>query len=131
MTVDQVAQASKGQLRPCDNSCDGHKSPGSTPRLFGPYKTGEFSFTAFATFDQSGRLSSVLLNSRGDHGYALAAALRNKYGEPATKSHSAVLDVQIWRDQKDQITWVKIGDGPTALVNLTYQPRITESNKGL
>lgn len=127
MTPAQVAQASRGALQPCDAACDRRKTATETPRLVGSYKTGEFAFTAFAIFDRSERLSRVLLELHGPAGYALAAALRNKYGEPADKSRATVMDIHTWRDNKDQIQLVIIGDK----ADLTYRPRLTDSNKGL
>jgi hypothetical protein len=131
MTPEQTAQASKGQLRPCDASCKGYTSAGATAKLMGSYKTGDFSFVAYTIFDASNRLNKVLLDMKPSNGYALAAALRNKYGEPASRTRSSVMEINTWRDQKDQITLLIIGDGTSGLVNLTYQPRLTDANKGL
>lgn len=131
MSPAQVQAASKGQLQPCDQRCDGHKTATVIPRLVGPYKSGEFSFTAFAIFDPSNKLTKVMLDTKGDVGWAIALALKAKYGEPASQSGSAGFRTQIFRDQKDQIMWLMVGDGPTAHVSLIYQPRLTDSNRGL
>lgn len=129
MTKEEVAAASKGQLKPCDARCASVTTDNSAAGLVGPYKSGEFNFDAFAMFDKrTGKLVRVNLKLLAGDGNALLGAVRLKYGEPASRLATDFISVHTWRDQGDEINIVRIGRDLTAL---TYEPRITESNKGL
>jgi hypothetical protein len=133
MSLDQVAVASKGQLKRCNSQCAGHSTDTAVAQLFGVYRAGDFGFNAFALFDKrSGKLVTIMLNlvdpQRADF---LVGSLRAKYGEPHSLSRSTIMELYVWRDTKDQISLISIGRGPTASVSLSYQLRLTESNRGL
>jgi hypothetical protein len=134
MTVEQVSAASKGQLRSCNAVCDKQVTNGEIARLYGPYRSGEFQFTAFAMFDKStNKLAYMNLKLENSlQGNALIGALRTKYGEPANQTNTQLMTMLVWRDARDQIDIVTIGPGmPDALTTLAYRPRLTGSNKGL
>jgi len=130
MTVDEVLTASKGKLRRCSvEACKGQTTDKTAAQITGEYKAGEFAFAVYALFDKrSNRLSSInleLLNPT--QGHSLVGSVRAKYGEPATVSRTPVMTLHVWGDQIDQISIMAIGPNTT----LQYQPRLTESNKGL
>jgi hypothetical protein len=120
MTVEEAIAASKGSLQPCTKACDPiHLADGA--RLFGPYSSGDFHFTAYLLF-HDGRLSSVRLVLQGGNYLTLAQAMRSKYGEP-TVSNSVG---DMWRTATEQVNLIALGH-PTVM----YQPRVNASNKGL
>jgi hypothetical protein len=134
MTVEQVAAASKGQLRLCNAACDKQVTDGEIARLYGQYRSGEFAFTAFAMFNKTtGKLAYMNLKlDNSSQGNALIGALRAKYGEPATKTSSQLMSMFVWREARDQINIVSIGSGTAdGLTTLAYRPRLSDSNKGL
>jgi hypothetical protein len=132
MSSDQAMEASKGQLKRCDKICERKTTDTDAARLFGNYQSGEFSFTEFAYFNmQTDKLTSIRLDLlQREKASGLIGAIRNKYGEPSTKTLTAIMGLYVWRDANDQIAIV-IG-GPNnpnpAFVDLIYQPRITDSN---
>src|SRR4051794_23971313 len=103
MTADQLAAASKGQMKRCGAACDKQTTSRETALSYSPYQSGEFPFTAFAFFDnQSKKL--VYMNLRLDDsskGYALIAALKAKYGEPASGSKTTLSIHHVWRGGND------------------------------
>lgn len=134
MTPDQVLAASKGQLRRCDPlACKGQTSDTEAAQLFGDYQSGKFTFTAFIFFDKrSSKLSHVNIQLKTpEKANELIGALRAKYGEPSSRNVTAIMTLLVWRDQKDQISIMIIGSGPSAQASVYYQPRATDSNKGL
>jgi hypothetical protein len=134
MSPDQALAASKGQLKRCEtNVCSGHSTDKATAQLFGPYQSGEFLFTVFALFDKTdSKLAHIMLKlKKPEKAAELIGALRTKYGEPASEDRNRIQTVVVWRDPKDQVSILAVGSGPSAYVTLIYQPRITESNKGL
>ena len=135
MSPDQVMEASKGQLKRCDQTCEGQNTKADAARLFGNYRAGEFSFTTFAMFNkQTNKLSLIILElQQKEKGLSLIGSVRTKYGEPSTKNVTAMMSFYVWRDAKDQISIIAIGLNHSSFndVSLRYQPRITESNKGL
>jgi hypothetical protein len=135
MTVDQVATASKGQLRPCTPAlCDKKWTDNEEARLTGDYRSGEFKFSAAAFFSKKAvKLEWVDLElKQADQGNALLGALRSKYGEPASRSVTQIMRIEVWRDGKDQVSFVGLGIGGNfSSVSVIYRPRVTESNKGL
>lgn len=134
MTPDQVLSAAKGKMRRCSpESCKGQTTETDSAQIYGEHTAGEFSFTAYAMFNKrSNRLTSVSLKlwdpNQAD---SLIGSVRLKYGEPATKSQTAIMGLYVWRDAKDQISVLKIGQGDSASTSLQYQPRATEAGKGL
>lgn len=86
MTADQVATASKGQMKRCSAVCDKQTTSTATALLYGPYQSGNLPFTAFAFFDnQTKKLVQVSLRlDDASKGNELIGALRAKYGEPAS-----------------------------------------------
>jgi len=134
MTVDQLAAASKGQMKRCGAACDKQTTSTETALLYSPYQSGEFPFTAFAFFDnQSKKLAYMNLRlDDSSKGYALIAALKAKYGEPASGSKTTLSIHHVWRGGNDEISIFMIGSGmPESYTTLTYRPRLTGSNKGL
>jgi hypothetical protein len=137
MTLDQTLSASKGALKRCDPiSCKGQTSEKDTARLYGKYRPGEFEFTAFAYFNNStNKLSRVILRlTEPSQSNSLIGALRNKYGEPTTTNRTQIMQLLVWRENKDQISLLIIGiqgSGTTESADVLYQPRMTDSNKGL
>lgn len=133
MTVDQVLAASKGQLKKCSAVCDKQSTDGTEAQLYGPYSSGDFEFTAFALFDKKTRkLASIRLRlDNNDKAQELMGALRSKYGEPETKSRTQVLNLAVWRSAGDQISYILIGFDNNYTGTVSYQPRVTDSNKGL
>lgn len=133
MTVDQVAAASKGQMKRCSAVCDKQTTSTSTALLYGPYQSGNLPFTAFAFFDNtSKKLVSISLRlDDPSKGNELIGALRAKYGEPASESRTQVLYLMVWRPAGDQIDVTRIGFGGDFSYTLGYQPRATAANKGL
>jgi hypothetical protein len=123
MTVEEALAASKGSLQPCTKACD-PIDVADGARLFGPYSSGEFHFTAYLLF-KSGRLSSVTLHLQGGKSLQLAQlaqAMRSKYGEP-TVSNSVG---DMWRTATEQVNLITLGH-PLVM----YQPRVNASNEGL
>lgn len=132
MTVEQVATASNGAMRPCTpNVCDGPSSAENKARLFGHYSSGQFEFTAFSLFDGNGRLARIYLRLEDPtKRWLLQDALSAKYGSHASKS-IGFMTINYWQPADDRIEMRAIGDGEAALVNVQYFPRIDTSNKGL
>lgn len=132
MTIDQVAAASNGSLRPCTvKGCEGPSGGEFEPKLFGPYTSGKFNFTAFSLFDKSGGLARIYLRLEDPaQASRLHDALTSKYGNPSTKD-AGFLHITYWQPQADRIELRSIGDGKRKHVTLTYSPRISPSNKGL
>ena len=134
MTVEQVSAASKGQLRACNAACDKQSTDSEIARLYGAYRSGEFQFTAFAMFNKTtGKLAYMNLKLENtSQANALIGALRTKYGEPATRNTSQIMNMFVWREALDQIDIVVIGPGmANPHTTLAYRPRATDSNKGL
>lgn len=132
MTVAQVASASKGQLKECPPvACDSQGNDTTAAKLFGTYLSGEFAFTAFALFDRrSNKLMGMRLSLQTptpERGASLAGSLRGRYGEPASEDRTALLTLMIWREKADQIAYLA---RPSSFI-ISYQPSITDSNKGL
>jgi hypothetical protein len=133
MTVDQVAAASKGQMKRCGAACEKEKTDSDTALLYTPYSSGEFEFTAFAYFNNQTRKLSFMSLRLDDpsKGYQLIGALKGKYGEPSSQSRTAISTMAVWRGSGDQVSVMLIGSGDDSLTTVTYQPRLTNSNKGL
>jgi len=134
MTVSQAQAASQGQLKPCtQQDGKGQTTEKSTALLYGPYRSGEFSFTSFLFFNKSSNkldhVSLKLIDSLKSN--ELIGAVRSRYGEPSSHSKSALMDVWMWHEKTDQVSILVIGNGATATAELMYQPRITSSNRGL
>lgn len=131
MSPEEVLVASKGKLKPCTPSaCKGKNTDSATPKHYGEYRSGEFRFTIVTLFNnRTGKLSTVSLQLLDPtQGPSLIGALRTRYGEPANSSRTQIMSLWIWREKADQISVLSIGDSH---FTLTYQPRLTESNKGL
>lgn len=133
MTADQVAAASKRQLKRCSAVCEKQTTATSTALLYGPYQSGDLPFTAFAYFDnQTKKLVNVSLRlDDPSKGNELIGALRAKYGEPASENRTQILYLLVWRPSGDQIDLIRIGFGGDFSYTLGYRPRATSSNKGL
>jgi hypothetical protein len=129
MSPDQVLAASKGQFKRCDKSCTGQDTEFDTAKVFGSYATGEFKFNAFANFDKANRLSRVNLDLvNPSQAPSLVGSLRGRYGEPASDTRTSIMRLVVWHTKTDQISVMTI-DGASA--GLSYQPRLTDSNRGL
>lgn len=133
MTPDQVMSASKGQLKRCALGCPGQSSPKYDALLEGEYQSGEFRFKVYALFEKgTNKLSLMHLNLlQPDQAYSLIGALTTKYGKPVDGSQSQISKLSIWRDKSDQISVFVIGYQTPKSATLSYQPRLTDSNKGL
>jgi hypothetical protein len=131
MSPDEVLAASKGQLKRCDaKACLGRDTGSDRALLFGSHSSGEFKFDAFANFDKANKLSRVHLNLiNPELGSTLVDALRLRYGEP-TRESAATNPVRlfVWRQETDQISVLMVGE---STVGLMYEPRLTDSNRGL
>jgi hypothetical protein len=129
MTPEQVTAASNAILKPCvAAACQGQSTDSAQARLYGPYRSGDFAFTAFALFDRMNRLTQIeLLLNDGSKGSELIGALRARYGEPVSEHNSSFMAFWVWRPGADEVTVMTIGQA----VTLRYQPRTTESRKGL
>jgi hypothetical protein len=133
MTVDQLMAASKGQMKRCGMACDKQKTDSETALLYTPYQSGEFSFTAFAFFNnQTKTLSGISLRlDDRQKGYALIAALKGKYGEPSSQTDVSLMTIVHWRNAGDQVEVMLIGYPQDHDATLSYRPKLTTSNKGL
>jgi len=120
MTPEQVLAASNGQMKACDErACRGQQAESQVARLYGNVRQDGFAFTAFASFDRrSGRLAAINLRLEGGaKSDDLIQVLRKRYGEPATKSVTMLMEYWTWRDKGDHVSVVIIDDN----VTLGYQ----------
>ncbi|MGY3610455.1 MULTISPECIES: hypothetical protein [unclassified Bradyrhizobium] len=90
MTPDQVIAASRGEMKKCDATCSKQRTDTETALTYAKYRSGEFSFTAFAFFgNSSNRLEYVELRlDEASKAYRLLAELKSKYGEPTSQSNT-------------------------------------------
>ncbi len=135
MTVEEVVSAPKGTLKRCvPSTCAGQETENDIAMLFGDYRSDGFLFTIFSLFDRTtGKLSSISLKLKDARQvYGLASALRAKYGAPAIADGTpGLLESWTWRPGSDQISLIAIGSHPPSDASLTYQPRVTPSNRRL
>ena len=126
MAVDQVAVASKGQLRPCEpNICAGQSTNLLIAKLHGPYQSGEFKFTAFAMFSKgTDTLASVFLKlDDTSQASALLTSLQAKHGKEINKLGATdAFAIYLWRDAADQIALQVVGK-PTTHARVQYFPQ--------
>jgi hypothetical protein len=134
MTVDQAAAASKGQMKQCaPTTCAGQNTELHDARLYGHYASGDFRFAGYLLFDKkSQKLALVNLKlANQTQSSDLIGGLRARYGEPASQSKSAIMEIWTWRTPTDQINLLVIGDARSGSTTLSYKPRITDNTKGL
>lgn len=105
-----------------------------TALTHGPYRSGEFSFKAFAFFGNAAKKLEYVQLDLNDPSlaYKLLGELKSKYGEPTSQSNSQLSTIASWRGGADQVQVFILGMGghPT-YATITYRPRQSRSNKGL
>jgi hypothetical protein len=99
--------------------------------LKAPYSSGQFSFTASFSFEQTKLTRVALLLKNNEAGDALVAALKAKYGAPFDQNRDSVSETLSWRASGDiiSISWITVST-PHQFV-IEYQPIISADGKGL
>lgn len=133
MKPDEVVAASGGKaVRTTSEEKKAHSSPDAKdePLLKAPYQSGRYQFIAFFHFDKKkGRLTSVDLELQNPElGYDLLGSLRQKYGKPLSEQEDKYLNLVVWHQKTDQVSYVGV---VSKSFSVSYQPLHTKDNEGL